>query len=309
MGVIIEAMRAVVACFAAVALTAVPSASQPVPAGRAHWVALAAGGFLIPEGRTAADLLLEMNALLASPDPVLRDEVAFSAAERWVVRERRVAPSDLRRLRQAWEANLGDGLGEPAGDRVFKRSFSALCLSLIAAHDLAAPFLDRTEVEAFFDRMLDYFQRERDLRGFDESHGWMHTVAHTADALKFLARNPRLAPGSDARLLAAVRAKVESSDAVFTWGENDRMALALHAVVRRDDAEPAAYAAWLGQWAADYQALWSRGPQVAPRQFARVENGRQVLRSLVAALAMDAQPTGHGEAARTATLVALAKMR
>lgn len=302
-------MRAVVACFAAVVLTAEPPAAQSVPAGRTHWLALANGGFIVPEGRTAADLLLEMNALLASPDPVLRDEVAFSAAERWVVRERRVAPADLRRLRQAWEANLDDGLGEPAGDRVFKRSFSALCLSLIAAHDLAVPFLDRTEVHAFFDRMLDYFQRERDLRGFDDAHGWMHTVAHTADVLKFLGRNPRLAPGSDARLLAAVQAKIESSDLVFAWGENDRMALAVHAVVRRDDAEPAAYAAWLAHWAEEYRSLWSRGPQVVPRQFARVENARQVLRSLAAALAMDTQPTRHGEAARTATLAALAKMR
>jgi len=62
------------------------------------------------------------------------------------------------------------------------------------------------------------FQRERDLRGFDAVHGWMHTVAHTSDALKFLMRNPKLASGSDARLLSAVRAKIEASDVVFIWG-------------------------------------------------------------------------------------------
>ena len=68
----------------------------------------------------------------------------------------------------------------------------------------------------------------------------MHTVAHTSDALKFLARNPKLAPGSDARLLAAAQGKIESDDTVFTWGENDRMALALHSAVRRTDADSAA---------------------------------------------------------------------
>src|SRR6476659_3490838 len=186
------------------------------PQSRADWVALATGGFVLPPGRDAGDMLVEMNPLLASSDPVLRDDVAFSAAERWILRDRRVAPAELRRLLHMWTANLDDGLGSAGDDHVFKRSFSALCLSLIAAADVHAPFLEPAEVRAFFDRMLDYFQRERDLRGFDPVHGWMHTVAHTSDTLKFLARNPKLAAGSDARLLAAVRAKIDSHDAVFT---------------------------------------------------------------------------------------------
>ena len=141
-------------------------------------------------------------------------------------------------LLQLWTKNLDDGLGTAGDDRVFERSFSALCLSLIAAADLSAPFLEPAELQAFFDRMLDYFQRERDLRGFDPVHGWMHTVAHTSDALKFLARNPKLARRQRRRLLAAVRAKLESHDAVFTWGENDRMALALQSAVRRPTPTP-----------------------------------------------------------------------
>ena len=75
-------------------------------------------------------------------------------------------------------------------------------------------FLAPAEVRTFFDRMLDYFARERDLRGFDATRGWMHSVAHTSDALKFLARNPKLAAGADAyvakpfsprQLLATIR--------------------------------------------------------------------------------------------------------
>ena len=286
-----------------------PLEAQTPPASRDSWIALARNRFALPEGRNAVDLLVEMNPLLASDDPVLRDDVAYSAAERWILRDRRVAPADLRRLLQLWTTNLQDGLGEARGDRVYKRSFSALSLSVIAAADLAQPFLEPTEARAFFDRMLDYFQRERDLRGFDAVHGWMHTVAHTSDVLKFLARNPKLAEGSDVRLLAAVRAKIESHDAVFTWGENDRMALALHAAVRRPDADSGALTQWLAQWTAAHEELWSKGPQVDPRKFVVVENGKQVLRSLHAALSMDAAPTAKGDAARQALITALAKMR
>jgi hypothetical protein len=276
---------------------------------RADWIALATGGFVVPSGRTAADMLTEMNQLLGSNDPVLRDDVAYSAAERWILRDHRLSPPELRALLQLWTTNLDDGLGRAGDDRVFKRSFSALSLSLIAAADLSAPFLEPAETQAFFDRMLDYFQRERDLRGFDPVHGWMHTVAHTSDALKFLARNPKLSAGSDVRLLAAVRAKIDSHDAVFMWGENDRMALALQSVLRRPDADPGALRAWTEEWAAAHAALWANGPQIDPRRFARVENAAQVMRSLSAALAMEAAPTPSGEAARRILLAALAKMR
>lgn len=294
---------------AALLVAAVPAAAQTPATSRDSWIALAKGGFAVPEGRSAIDLLIEMDSLLASDDPVLRDDVAYSAAERWILRDRRVAPVDLPRLLDLWTKNLDDGLGEPRGDRVYKRTFSALCLSLIAAADLTQPFLEPSEARAFFDRMLDYFQRERDLRGFDPVHGWMHTVAHTSDTLKFLARNPKLAAGSDVRLLGAVRAKIESYDGVFVWGESDRMALALHSAVRRADADGAALTSWTQQWVAAHQELWAKGPQVDPRRFVVVENAKQVMRSLHAALSMDANPTPTGDAARQALVAALAKMR
>ena len=284
-------------------------AGQPPAPSRADWIALARGGFVVPAGRTALDMLIDMNQLLASNDPVLRDDVTYSAAERWILRERRLSAADLRVLLQLWTRNLDDGLGTAGDDRVFKRSFSALCLSLIAAADLSASFLEPAEFHAFFDRMLDYFQRERDLRGFDPVHGWMHTVAHTSDALKFLSRNPKLAAGSDTRLLAAVRAKLESHDAVFAWGENDRVALALQSAVRRQDADAAALTAWTQYWVTAHQDLWAKGPQVDPRRFAAVENAKQVMRSLYAALSMETAPTPAGDAARQTLIAALAKMR
>jgi hypothetical protein len=286
-----------------------PVAGQGPAQTRADWIALATGGFVVPAGRTAVDMLIDMNQLLASNDPVLRDAVAYSAAERWIFREHRLSAADLRVLLRLWSRNLDDGLGTAGDDRVFKRSFSALCLSLIAAADLSEPLLDPAEFRAFFDRMLDYFLRERDLRGFDAVHGWTHTVAHTSDVLKLLSRNPKLAPGSDARLLAAVRAKLESHDAVFAWGESDRIALALQSALRRPDADAAALTAWTQYWATAHQDLWAKGPQVDPRRFAVVENATQVMRSLLAALSMESAPTPTGEAARQILIATLAKMR
>ena len=63
-----------------------------------QWVALAQDGFAVPAGETPHGLLVEMNGLLGSPDPVLRDEVAYSAAATWIVSKRLVGADDLRRL-------------------------------------------------------------------------------------------------------------------------------------------------------------------------------------------------------------------
>ena len=174
---------------------------------------------------------------------------------------------------------------------------------------MATPFLTVDEAQRLFDRLLDYFQRERDLRGFDAERGWMHSVAHTADALKFLARGTHWAPANLPRLLDAVRAKFASHPAVFAWGENDRVALALHAAVRRPDADISVVTAWLARWEDDHKALWATGPQIDPARFVPLENAKQVLRSLYSALAMELSPTPQGESARRAALTTLARTR
>lgn len=104
-----------VAGFAVIGCLAVPANGQGASRDRAEWIAFARGGFALSDGRTALDVLLEMNALLASPDPILRDEVAFSAAEPRILHERRLTPDQLRRLLQTWTTNLDDGLGDGGG--------------------------------------------------------------------------------------------------------------------------------------------------------------------------------------------------
>ena len=110
-------------------------------------------------------------------------------------------------------------------------------------------------------------------------------------------------------MLAAVQGKIERVPEVFTWGENDRMALALQSAVRRPDADPAALNQWLEHWVGQHKALWAGGPHVKPGTFARVENAKQVLRSLHSALAMESKPTPNGDSARQAIVAALARMR
>lgn len=259
------------------------------PLGAAVVVALFLASFPVDPAPAAqragpAAELLALLPLLDSPDPARRDDTAYGTAERLIIRENAVPPDGLREVMRAWLARLERGLGERGTDSVLGRSFSALCLSLLAAQDLRRPFLTQAEFDAFLDRALAYFAAERDLRGFDPVKGWMHSVAHTADLLKFLGRNTKLKPSDPARIVDAIAAKVESAPEVFVWGEDERLAAALRSLVARPDADTAALERWIAGWPARHAALWAAGPMVEPAAFVRVQNARQILRALAVSL-------------------------
>ena len=48
------------------------------------WQRIRADEFAFPEGGSVVDLVAELVDLLASPDPRLRDEIAYSALASWV---------------------------------------------------------------------------------------------------------------------------------------------------------------------------------------------------------------------------------
>lgn len=283
--------------------------SAQAPRERDFWRELSAADFQVPEGLQAVDLLLEMNALLGSTDPWLRDEVAYSAAARWIFRAPGLPDDELRRVMALWLGNLQEGTGNLDVESLLRRSFSALCLSLVAARDLRTPFLSPAEFGTLLDSTLTYLESERDLRGFDRQLGWIHTVAHTADVLKFMARNPRLRSADQRRILEALDAKLMAADEVLVWGEEARVAEVIRSLVARPDWDSEALDAWLGRWPERHRELWENGPMIDPDRFVRVQNGLQVLRSLSVSLSLADSSMPANQPARESVLGALARMR
>lgn len=275
---------------------------------RAFWVDLRASGFAVPPGETAFGLLREMNALLGSRDPFLRDNVAYEAAAKWIYTDGLLSADEQRALLDAWTENLRQGIGQAAGDLAYLRSFSSLNLSILAARDNRAPFLTKAEFDAFFDTMLDYFAGERDTRGYTDA-GWVHAAAHTADVLKFLARNPKLDAAQQGRLLAAVDAKARTFGEVFQWAEDARIADVLVSLAARDDFDRAAFDAWLATIPPRRQALWANAPAIDTGRWPEVQNLTLVLRAALTALTLPAELPESAAAARAAIVATLRAMR
>jgi Protein of unknown function (DUF2785) len=214
---------------------------------RAFWRAIVDHDNTPPAGTDVAPLVHELSSYLSSPDPALRDQLAYDVLVAWIYQKHLVTPALERELLKEWTANLQKDIGSTGTDAVLPRSFSALMLSVIVAHDNAAPFLESNEVHGLLTAALTYLNAEKDVRGYDPQKGWMHSAAHTADLLKFLARSRYLTVADQATILDAIARKLHDAPEVFTHGEDQRFARTVLAIVNRPDFDAAAFTAWVAR--------------------------------------------------------------
>jgi hypothetical protein len=261
---------------------AVDTAPAPAPnrdSDRQYFRDIAAHQFSVPAGASAFVLAQQLTPWLASPDPTLRDDLAYTILDQWI-RHGQLNNEQLLTLLPQLQQNLTSGIGESGTDSVLKRSFSALTLASLAERDLQQPFLSPAQYRALLASALAYLHDERDTRGFDPTKGWIHSTAHTADLLAALARNPLFTPADQQALFAAVEQRLHTAGRIYTFGEQDRLAVALLYVITRDDFQLAAFQSWLDSVQQD-GAVWQKSPP-DPVQLALFENHTYLLEALLA---------------------------
>jgi hypothetical protein len=254
------------------------------------WKEIIDHDYAVPPGQSAPGLIEELSRYLGSPDRELRDEFAYYIPARWIYHDKRLAQPDLQRLLRLWTPNLEVGIGETGTDGVLLRSFSALDLSILAALDLEQPFLKDAEFNDLVAQALRYLAKERDVRGYDERVGWIHSTAHTADLLKFLSRNTKLKAADQAQIIQGIADKLEQAGSAYTHGEDERLARALLSLARRTDFDPSALQAWCERLKASETKLWE-ARDFNHDSFVAVQNQKSALRSLAVLLAAEKSPT------------------
>ena len=212
---------------------------------KTFWQGIINNDFALPGGYAIESLTDELMGYFASTDPLLRDEFGYGILVNWMEKGF-IGPELLRGMIPTMLANLKVGIGEQDTDTVFLRSFSVLHLATLIAHDNEKPYLSPAEVRQIFDAGLDYFQAERDLRGMVGEKGWAHSVAHTADLLKFSSRNIHLNTVDLESILYAIATKLTTiGPTVFSYGEDDRLAHVLDAILKRNLLPLETLTAWI----------------------------------------------------------------
>jgi hypothetical protein len=253
---------------------------------RAFWQAIAKSRYAVPEHESADALAHEVSALLASPDPELRDELAYSILATWIYRPNTLSTPTLISLTDEWRANLKVGIGEAGTNSVLRRSFSALCLSEMAKREAKSPFMGADRYHSLVAEAVSYLQAERDLRGYDAALHWIHATAHTSDLLGALADSSLLTKEEAAGIMRAIAARLTTATQVYTQGEQDRLATAVVSVIRRKDFDASGFETWLNQIQNDDRDVWAA---TTVESLARYQNHDYTLQALVVRLSLEAE--------------------
>ena len=177
------------------------------------------------------------------------------------------------------------GIGESGTNSVLRRSFSALSLSSIAEREAKIPFLGEARYHQLLADAVTYLQSERDLRGYDAKLGWIHANAHTADLLQALANSPLLTREEQDSMVSAIAARLSSAPEVYTQGEQDRMAAAVLAVIRRSDYEFDSFEKWLAKVQEEDKSVWAN--PLTPEALARYQNHTYFLQGLAVRISLE----------------------
>ena len=267
--------------------------------GKEYWRGIAAKKYEVPEGEKAFGLAKELSGYLKSSDAELRDDLAYSILAEWILEKNAFSADELLALEAEWRGNLNAGIGESGTDSVFGRSFSALCLAAIAERELKSQFLGEERYRKLLEAALEYLRDEKDLRGFDEKKGWIHATAHTADLIAALARHPLFTEADQAKVLEAAGKRVETARAIFSFGEQDRLANALAAMAGRADFNLAGFELWVNRMDKADFSIWRESPPKIDG-LRRFENDTYLLSAFVARVSLGQMTSGAEEAKKAA---------
>jgi hypothetical protein len=256
---------------------------------REFWQSVVDADGALPEGHSAAELAPELLGYLGSPDPWLRDDVAFEVLAAWIVRDNLFPPAELRAIGDKLAANLQIGLADPGDERILLRSFSALVLNKVIESDNWHHTLESADTHRWMDAVCAYIVAERDTRGQIPGQGWAHAIAHAADALWVLAQSRHLAAPELLRILGTIAARVmQPGEQPYLYGEDQRLGYAAMAVLQRDLLDLPAITGWVEQIAhpdGEWRAIYA-----APENTIAYQNTTTFLRSLYFQLLLGINP-------------------
>ncbi|QUG42822.1 DUF2785 domain-containing protein [Psychrobacillus sp. INOP01] len=171
---------------------------------------------------------------IGSTDGELRDHLIYSLFYQLIVEKNLLEPELLTRLLEvALNDLLWKGIGEKGTDTVFTRSFTSLLIALILSRDNEDDFLDQNMILQVKDKLIDYMNLEKDLRGYVADKGWAHSIAHVADTFDELIKSKKVDEGLYGEILRALWNKIFVSNSVYIHEEEERILVPIMEVLER----------------------------------------------------------------------------
>ncbi|KMY33239.1 hypothetical protein ACZ11_07700 [Lysinibacillus xylanilyticus] len=169
-------------------------------------------------------LIQSMMLHIGSLDSELRDNLIYGSFYE-LIREKNLLEHSLltELLEECLNNLLCKGIEDRESDLVFTRTFTSLLIALILYRDNEDNFLSEHKINECKDRLLAYLSAESDVRGYVPVKGWAHSVAHMADAIDELVKNPKLNKASYIEVVGTLFNAILQEDYAFIHNEDERI--------------------------------------------------------------------------------------
>ena len=190
----------------------------------------------IPTHINNYELVLEAMLNIGSTDPVLRDELILELIYKMIV-EKDLTDKEIKYLMKLAlsENHLFYKIGQKEDDSVFNRAFTILLIGgILNRHNSSTDKLfTEKEIKETLNEILRYVREEKDVRGYVEGKGWVHTAAHTGDALGEIALCTEIQSSELIEILDAIKEKVCISYYTYKNSEDERLVSAIINIIQR----------------------------------------------------------------------------
>jgi hypothetical protein len=157
---------------------------------------------------------------LSKSNPLLRDEIAFEALSFWM-RAELLSTETVQQIREQLLKQISDNT--ITDEEGFTKPFAALVLAEVARIDRRKAFLSDAQRHEMVNAAALYLRHIVDFRGFDETRGWRHGVAHAADWMMQLSLNPALNKTQHETMLNALAQQIRNDQHFYQYGEAERL--------------------------------------------------------------------------------------
>lgn len=191
------------------------------------------------------EMALEMMECIGSIDSELRDDLIYETMDKWLMEEK-FSDNEAEEILKISidDMHMFFGIGDVDKDSVFTRTFSVLITASVLALNSRKKFINEKLLYEVKDKVIEYMNSEKDLRGYVYGKGWAHSAAHTADALAELALCDAFNGAVLMEILRAIKEKVCVGNYVYIDEEGERMARAAVNCIRSEELHKEELSSW-----------------------------------------------------------------
>lgn len=198
--------------------------------------------FVVDNAQDKHALAQQLLNCLASPDPILRDNIAFTGLSQWL----RANDFDVEFYQTMYTSLLNVIESEVKDENAVYQSFAMLMLAEVARVDRKSPFFTDNQRNHLVNAGIEFLQSIEDYRGYDSTIGWRHSVAHTADLMLQLSLNPAIKKQHLHKMLTALSTQiVAKNNHFYIYGEAKRMAMPVIYIFLNDILTIEEWEVWL----------------------------------------------------------------